>query len=157
MVTTFLRAYNFGIGFLAVGCTATATAITLLEGDLDNFPAPTTTHPYRLVIGREVMEVTARDEATNRLTVRRAQEGTASVSHASLALVSLRLTAEGVKRMQDAIAALEQSLHKIEVRVNDGVDTGQQPRINIVGGAGITVVATNEPADNEVRIVITSP
>ena len=59
--------------------------------------------------------------------------------------------------MQDAINALEQGLNTIEVRVNDGVDTGQRPRINIVGGAGVTVTAIDVPADNEVRIVITSP
>ena len=59
MTTSFLRAYNFGLGFLAVGCTASATTVTLAEGDLDNFPAPSTTNPYRIVIGREIMELTA--------------------------------------------------------------------------------------------------
>ena len=156
-VTNFLRMYNFGLGFLAVSCSATATSLTLLEGDLDNFPAPSTTNRYRIVIDREIMEVTGRDEATNKLTVSRGVETTQAVVHAGLALVSLRLTSEGVKRMQDAINALEQGLNTIEVRVNDGMDTGQRPRINIVGGAGITVVATDVPADNEVRIVITSP
>ncbi len=145
-VTNFLKIFNFGLGFLAVSCSATATTITLLEGDLDNFPAPGTTNRYRIVIDREIMEVTGRDEATNKLTVSRGMESTQAIVHAGLSLVSLRLTSEGVQRMQDAINALEQGLNTIEVRVNDGMDTGQRPRINIVSGAGITVVATDEPA-----------
>ncbi len=157
MTTSFLRIFNFGLGFLAVACSTSATTITLMAGDLDNFPAPSTANPYRIVIDREIMEVTGRDEATNRLTVTRGVESTTAVTHLALALVSLRLTANGVRRMQDAINALEQGLNTIEVRVNDGLDTGQRPRINIVGGAGITVVATDVPVDNEVRIVITSP
>ena len=157
-VTNFLKIFNFGLGFLAVSCSATATTITLLEGDLDNFPAPGTTNRYRIVIDREIMEVTGRDEATNKLTVSRGMESTQAVVHAGLSLVSLRLTSEGVQRMQDAINALEQGLNTIEVRINDAVgDIGQRPRINIVGGAGVTVTATDVPADNEVRIVITSP
>lgn len=156
-VTDFLRMYNFGLGFIAVGCTASATTITMLEGDLDNFPAPSNTNHYRIVIGREIMEVTGRDEATNKLTVTRGLEGTLAASHAGLSLVSLRLTGEGIRRMQDAINALEQGLNTVEVRVNDGADTGQRPRINVVGGAGVTVTATDSPANNEVRIVITSP
>lgn len=156
-VTTFLRVYNFGLGFLAAGCTASATAITLAEGDLDNFPAPTTALPYRIVIGREIMEVTDRDEATNRLTVSRAQEGTLAVSHASLSLVSLRLTANGVQRMQDAINALEQGLNTVEVRVNSGADVGQRPRINFIAGAGITIVGADVAVDDEVTITISSP
>ncbi len=153
-MTVFLRIYNFGLAFLSVGCTASATTITLQEGDLDNFPAPTTTNPYRLVIGREIMEVTGRDEATNRLTVSRAQEGTSAVSHPSLSLVSLRLTANGVRRMQDAINTLEQGLNTVEVRIDGGADVGQRARLHFLTGKNMNITGADDEPDNEVEVTL---
>ena len=154
MTTTFLRIWNFGLGFTAVAVAASATAVTLMEGDLDNFPGPSETETYRIVIDREIMEVTGRDEATNKLTVTRAQEGTVAVSHSSLALVSLRLTADGVRRMQNAINALEQGLNTVEIRINSGADVGQQPRINFLDGANADFSATESLPNNEVQVTL---
>ena len=157
-VTRFLRMYNFGLGFLVVGCSASATTITLLEGDLDNFPAPSaTTNRYRIVINREIMEVTGRDEATNKLTVTRGLEGTIAATHPGLALVSLRLTGEGIKRMQDAINVLEQGVGRVQVRIDDAADTGWRPRIHFKSGVGVTVTAVDSETDDEVVVTISSP
>ena len=156
-VTNFLKVYNFGLGFLATSCSIAATTITLQNGELDNFPAPTAALPYRIVIDREVMEVTGHDEALNRLTVARGVESTTAVQHNILSLVSIRLTQGGVERMQDAINALEQGLNKVEVRVNSGMDVGQRPRINFIAGAGITIIGADVVVDDEVTITISSP
>ena len=158
MATNFLRVHNFGLGFLSVSVNATATSLILQEGDIDAFPAPgASSDRYRIVVGREVMEVTGRDEATNALTVIRAQEGTTGVSHLALAVVSLRLTAAGVRSMQDAINTLENSLGNIQIRVNSGGDAGDRPRINFVAGAGITIIAVDNEPNNEVVVTISSP
>lgn len=153
-VTTFLKVYNFGLGFLATQCTISATTITLQEADIDNFPTPTATAPYRIVIDNEVMEVTAKDEALNRLTVTRGLEGTTAVSHLALALVSIRLTQAGVERMQDAINALEQGLNTVEVRLNSGADVGQRPRINFIDGANADWSAVDSDTHDEVQVTL---
>ncbi|KKL72127.1 hypothetical protein LCGC14_2088000 [marine sediment metagenome] len=158
MATNFLRIFNFGLGFLGVSVNSTSTTITLQEGDLDAFPAPgSSSDRYRIVVDREVMEVTGRNETTNTLTVARAQEGTTGASHLAMAVVSLRLTAAGVRSMQDAINTLENSLGTVQIRVNSGGDAGDRPRINFVAGAGITIVAVDNEPNNEVVVTISSP
>ncbi len=154
--TQFLRIFNFGLGFLAADISAAATTITLQEGDLDAFPAPGPTSPYRIVIDREIMEVTGRDEALNNLAVIRGLEGTTATTHLSLALVTLRLTEGGLLRMQDAINALEAGLGTIQIRIDGGLDTGDRPRIQFVAGAGITITAVDSEVNNEVVVTITN-
>lgn len=157
-MTNFLRAWNFGLGFLAVGINSTSTTLTLQEGDLDAFPAPgASADRYRIVVGREVMEVTGRNEAANALTVIRAQEGTLGVSHLALAVVSIRLTAAGIRSMQDAINVLEASLGNIQIRVDSGLDVGERPRLNFISGAGVTISAVEDIPNNEIAITISSP
>ncbi len=157
MTTQFLRIFNFGLGFLAADISSASTTITLQEGDLDAFPAPGPTNPYRIVIDREIMEVTGRDETLNTLTVLRGLEGTVATTHLNLALVTLRLTEGGLLRMQDAINALEAGLGTIQIRVNGGLDAGDRPRIQFVAGAGVTITAVDSAVDNEVVVTISSP
>ncbi len=157
MTTSFLRVFNFGIGFLGVGVTSTSVTLTLQEGDLANFPTPgASADRYRIVVGREVMEVTGRDASANTLTVVRGQEGTTALSHLALAVISIRLTAAGVLSMQDAINALEQGLNKIQIRIDGAADTGDRPRIQFVSGAGITITAVDSEVNNEVVVTITN-
>lgn len=158
MSTNFLRVHNFGLGFLASGITSAATTITLQEGDLDAFPAPgPSADRYRIVVNREVMEVTGRNEAANTLTVIRGLEGTTAASHLALTVVSIRLTAAGVRSMQDVINTLENSLGTIQIRVNGGLDVGDRPRINFIAGAGVTIIAADDAVNNEVTVTISSP
>lgn len=154
MSTQFLRIFNFGLGFLGADISSAATTIVLQEGDLDAFPAPGTTNPYRVVIDREIMEVTGRNETLNTLTVIRGLEGTAATTHLNLALITLRLTEAGLLLMQDAINTLEASLGTIQIRVDGGLDAGDRPRIQFVAGAGITITAVDSPGDNEVVVTI---
>ena len=156
MPTQFLRIFNFGLGFLAADISSAATTITLQEGDLDAFPDPGTTNPYRIVIDREIMEVTGRNETLNTLTVLRGLEGTATTTHLNLALVTLRLTETGLLRMQDAINTLEASLGTIQIRVDGGLDAGDRPRIQFVAGVGITITAVDSEVNNEVVVTITN-
>lgn len=156
MATQFLRIFNFGLGFLAADISSAATSIALQEGDLDNFPNPGDTDPYRIVIDREIMEVTGRNEATNALTVTRGLENTAATTHLTLAIITLRLTQVGLLRMQDAINTLENSLGNIQIRIDGAVDTGDRPRIQFVSGAGITITAVDSEVDNEVVVTITN-
>ncbi len=156
MTTQFLRIFNFGLGFLAADISSAATTITLQEGDLDAFPAPGSTNPYRIVIDREIMEVTGRNETLNTLTVLRGLEGTTTTTHLNLALVTLRLTEAGLFRMQDAINALEAGLGTIQIRIDGAADTGDRPRIQFVSGTGITITAVDAPGDNEVVVTITN-
>lgn len=156
MATQFLRIFNFGLGFLSADISSAATAIALQEGDLDNFPAPGTTDPYRIVIDREIMEVTGRNEATNTLTVTRGLENTPATTHLTLAIITLRLTQVGLLRMQDAINTLENSLGTIQIRIDGATDTGDRPRIQFVSGAGITIVAVDSEVDDEVVVTITN-
>lgn len=156
MPTQFLRIFNFGLGFLSADISSTTTTITLQEGDLDNFPAPGTTNPYRIVIDREIMEVTGRNETLNTLTVTRGLEGTAAATHLTLAIITLRLTQTGLLRMQDAINTLENSLGNIQIRIDGAADTGDRPRIQFISGVGITITAVDSPVDNEVVVTITN-
>ena len=156
MTTQFLRIFNFGLGFLAADISAAATTITLQEGNLDAFPAPGPTNPYRIVIDREIMEVTGRDETLNTLTVTRGLEGTATTTHLSLAMITLRLTEAGLLRMQDAINALEAGLGTIQIRIDGGLDAGDRPRIQFVSGTGITITAVDSEVNNEVVVTITN-
>lgn len=157
MATNFLRVHNFGLGFLAASLTSTATIITLQVGDLDAFPAPgASTDRYRVVIGREVMEVTGRNETNNTLTVLRGLEGTTAVSHLALTVVSIRFTAAIARSMQDAINTLENSLGNIQIRIDGAADTGDRPRIQFVSGTGITITAVDSEVDNEVVVTITN-
>ena len=156
MTTQFLRIFNFGLGFLAADISSAATTLTLQEGDLDAFPAPGTTNPYRVVIDREIMEVTGRNEALNSLAVLRGLEGPAATTHLNLALVTLRLTEGGLLRMQDAINTLEAGLGTIQIRIDGGLDAGDRPRIQFVSGTGITITAVDSEVNNEVVVTITN-
>ena len=93
--------------------TQTNLASTTLNGGINNstttvvvttgsvFPA---TGNFRILIDSEIMLATAR--ATNTLTVTRAQEGTAAVSHSDLAVVTGPLTAGSLNQI---LADLSQS------------------------------------------------
>lgn len=151
MPTAFFKIVNFGTGFLAAAASSSATAITLQAADMIRFPSA---YPYRIVVDEEILEVTGRNNATNQLLVTRAQEGTAASSHLALALVSLRLTAEGIQRMYTAINALEQGINKVEIRVDGGLDAGQQPRVEFLSGANILVTAANDGPNNEVDVTL---
>lgn len=151
MATIFFVINNFSTGFLSSAAGSSATAITLQAADMARFPS---VFPYRIVIDEEILEVTGRDNAANQLLVTRAQENTLATSHLALSLVSLRLTAAGVQRIYDAINALEQGLNKVEIRVDGGLDAGQQPRIEFLSGANIGITAANDDPNNEVDVTI---
>jgi hypothetical protein len=151
VATNFLVVANFGTGFLALPVSTTATTLTLQPSDMANFPS---TFPYRVVVDSEIMEVTAKDDANRTLTVIRAREGTVATTHLALSLVSIRLTAEGVQRIYDAIHALESSVGKIQVRVDEGLDVGERPRLHFLSGFGIDIAAADDSTNNEVRLTI---
>lgn len=151
MTTTFFTIVNFGIGFLAASVGTSVLTITLQSADMIRFPS---TYPYRIVIDEEILEVTARNDVTNQLIVVRAKEGTQAASHLALALVSLRLTAEGIQRMYDAIHTLEIGNNTLEVRVDGGLDAGQQPRVEFISGANIQVTAANDNPNSEVDVTV---
>ena len=155
MATNFLRVHNFGLGFLAAGVNSTVTTLTLQQGDLANFPAPgASADRYRVVVGREIMEVTGIDAAANTLTVIRAQEGTTGLSHLALSVVSIRLTAAGVRSMQDVINTLENSLGTIQIRVNSGADAGDRPRVHFLDGTNVDISAVDDVPNEEVQVTI---
>jgi len=90
------RMENNGITTLSAGITAVVTTVTVADGSV--FPA---TGDYRVIVGTEIMLVTAR--STNDLTVVRGVEGTTAAAQSSGDAIRMILTAGALNQWRDDI------------------------------------------------------
>lgn len=85
--------------------------------DSSKFP---TTYPFHITCEDEIVECTNNNTGTNTLTVIRAQEGTTGAYHAAAKRVELRITAEMISELQDAINNITAETHQMQKFTGNG-------------------------------------
>ncbi len=109
MATIFLKVKNSGEGTLsgAVDGSTDPVTVALQAGEGAKFP---TTFPFDLTIDNEILRARSKPSSDSFLCDR-AQQSTTIASHAINAVVELRVTAETITEIQDAINSLETDTH----------------------------------------------
>ncbi len=102
MATPFLVPANRAVGTLHTTINDSDLSVVLEAGEGALFPS---TYPYHITIDDEILNVTNR--STDTLTVTRAAESTTAAAHTAGAVVSLNITKQAIKDLNDAVNDIE--------------------------------------------------
>lgn len=126
---------NTPIGFLNGNITSSATSATLVDSTM--FPS---TGNFTIMIGAEIILVTA--NASNVLTITRAQEGTAGAAHTSGNVVAGIITAG--------------SLQRLAIQSHGGTIVSARRQLNFIDGGGVAWTLTDDGTNNKVDVSATA-
>jgi hypothetical protein len=141
--TDFLSSANGAQGYLNHDIDSDDNTFALHTNQGLAFPAPPTDNDFRVVIGTEIMNVTAR--TSDVFTVDRGAESTTPDAHSEDDLVSLNVTAGYVQQIQTAVESLEGLVTDGKVDVPHG-GTGAAILTGLLLGNGtdaVTAITNN--------------
>lgn len=98
---TFLNIKNRAKSTLAAGISDSDLSLTVFAGEGVKFP----TSNFHITIEDEILLCTSRTDDV--LTIVRAREGTTAAAHSVSTKVQLRVTAQIIKELQDAVGGVE--------------------------------------------------